>query len=363
MRIPGKRCCCTASKTGILARLSQAPKRLDSKMDEPAAYLNGRWIAADDAAVLVDDAGFVLGVSVAEQLRTFRGKLFRLEDHLDRLARSLKIVGFDPGLGLDEIGAIAEELAARNHRLLDPADDLRLAIVVTPGIHPAYGAQRRQVSDDAAPLSASPAGPTLCMHTHPLSFQLWAKEYRSGQSLATTSVQQVPASCWPSELKCRSRMHYYLADRQAAAADPRARALLLDAEGFVTEASTANLLVHRIGEGLISPPAEKILPGISMSAVMEFAVELGITCLRRNLTVEEVAAADEAMLTSTSTCILPVARLNGRPIGEGRPGPIYRELLAAWSRAVGVDIAAQAERFAAVANIPARAIGPARRLR
>lgn len=331
-------------------------------MNESAAFLNGNWIPASDATVSVDDAGFVLGVSVAEQLRTFTGKLFRLDEHLGRLARSLKIVGVDPGMGMDEIGAVAEELAARNHRLLDPADDLRLAIVVTPGVHPAYRPSRNAAQPPSAvktnrtqpgaavlqnelEASTAPDRPTICLHTHPLSFQLWAKDYRLGQALATTSVRQTPTSCWPAELKCRSRMHYYLADREAAAAYPNARALLLDADGLVTEASTANLLIHRKGEGLISPPAEKILPGISMSAVMDFARELGIACRQRDLTVEDVASADEAMLTSTSTCILPVSRLNGQPIGEGCPGPVYQKLLAAWSRAVGVDIAAQAERF------------------
>ncbi len=301
-------------------------------MNEPVAFLNGQWIPASAAVVSVDDAGFVLGVSVAEQLRTFGGKLFRLDEHLARLAHSLEIVGVDPGMGLNEIASVAEELAARNHRLLAPDDDLRLAIVITPGIHPAYG-------------QSAPARPTVCLHTHPLAFRLWAEEYRSGQTLVATEVRQVSSSSWPAELKCRSRMHYYLADREAAAADPHARALLLDAEGFVTEASTANLLILRAGEGLISPPSEKILPGISMSMVVELARGLGIPCLQRDLTVEDVVSADEAMLTSTSTCILPVVRLDGRPIGAGRPGKVFGELLAAWSRMVGVDIAAQAERF------------------
>ena len=187
--------------------------------------------------------------------------------------------------------------------------------------------------------------PTVCLHTHPLAFHLWAEQYRHGVALAVTGVRQVPTSCWPAALKCRSRMHYYLADREAAAAHPHARALLLDEDGFVTEASTANLLVYRAGEGLISPPAEKILPGISMSMAVELAAGLGIPFRHRDLSVEDVATADEAMLTSTSTCIVPVTRLDGRPIGAGTPGTIFGTLLAAWSRAVGVDIAAQAERF------------------
>jgi len=306
-------------------------------MNEPVAFLNGQWVPASAASVSVDDAGFVLGASVAEQLRTFAGRLFRPNEHLARLAHSLEIIGVDPGMGLAEIAAVAEELAARNHRLLAPEDDLRLSIVITPGIHPAYG-------------PPGPVRPTVCLHTHPLAFHLWAEEYRNGQALVASEVRQVPAGCWPAALKCRSRMHYYLADRAAAAADPHARALLLDADGFVTEASTANLLVHRAGEGLISPPVDKILPGISMSVVVELARGLGIPYSQRDLTIEQVASADEAMLTSTSTCVLPVVRLSGRPIGGGRPGKIFSALLAAWSRMVGVDIAAQAERFSRRSN-------------
>jgi branched-subunit amino acid aminotransferase/4-amino-4-deoxychorismate lyase len=140
-------------------------------------------------------------------------------------------------------------------------------------------------------------------------------------------------------------MHYYLADREAAAIDPEARALLLDAQGLVTEASTANLLIYRAGEGILSPPWNKVLHGISMSVVAELARRLDIPCGHCDLTPDAVAAADEAMLTSTSTCILPVTRLNGRPIGSGRPGKVFSALLAAWSEMVGVDIAAQAARY------------------
>jgi branched-subunit amino acid aminotransferase/4-amino-4-deoxychorismate lyase len=302
-------------------------------MNEPIAYLNGQWIPASAAAVPIDDAGFVLGAAVAEQLRTFKGRLFRLDDHLARLWRSLEIVGIDLGIGREELAALAERLVERNFRLLDPDDDLRLSIVATPGTHPAY------VRD-------MPARPWLCLHTHPLAFHLWADKYRLGQSLATTDVRQVPTECWPAELKCRSRMHYYLADAKAAAIDPEARALMLDADGFVTEASTANLLIYRRDEGLLSPPWTKTLRGISMSTVTDLARRLGIGVGQRELTIDDVAAADEAMLTSTSTCILPVVRLNGRVIGEGRPGKIFQLLLDGWSAMVGVDIAAQARRRA-----------------
>lgn len=301
-------------------------------MREPVAFLNGRWIPASAAAVPVGDAGFVLGAAIAEQLRTFAGKLFRLDDHLARLAHSLEIVGLDPGMTPDQFAQVAQEIVARNRPLLAPGDDLGLSVFVTPGDYPAY----------ALP---GPTRSTACLHTYPLPFRLWAKKYREGQALVTTDIEQVPPHCWPAGLKCRSRMHYYLADKQAAALDPQARALLLDAHGFVTEASTANLLIYNAAEGLASPPSTKILRGISLSVVTELARRLGIQTCHRDLTTDDVASADEVLLTSTPLCLLPVTRLNGRPIGSGKPGPVFRRLLGDWGDMAGVDIAGQAERF------------------
>ena len=141
-------------------------------------------------------------------------------------------------------------------------------------------------------------------------------------------------------------MHYYLADSKSRQAEPGSRALFLDDDGYVLEASTANIVVFRRHEGLVSPPREKILPGISVAVVAELAGSLGIPYSCRDLTVEDVAGADEVMLCSTSPCVWPVVRLDGRTIGDGSPGRMYVRLLTAWSGLVGLDIQAQAEQFA-----------------
>ena len=141
-------------------------------------------------------------------------------------------------------------------------------------------------------------------------------------------------------------MHYYLADRAAAARHPGARALLTDAAGYVTEASTANLMLYSGNEGLVAPPHEKVLPGISLAVLLQLADKLGIPYGQRNLRPEDVAAADEVMLTSTPFCLLPVTEFNGQPIGDGSGGPVYQRLLEAWSQLVSVDIAEQARQFA-----------------
>jgi branched-chain amino acid aminotransferase len=304
-------------------------------MSEPLAYLNGRYVPVSQAAIPVTDGGFVQGVTVAEQLRTFGGKLFRLEQHLGRLSRSLAIVGIELGMPVAKLGDVARELAAQNHALLQPGDDLGLSMFVTPGPYSTFAG------------SGVPLGPTVGIHTYPLPFQLWHEKYERGESLVVTDVMQVPSACWPTELKCRSRMHYYLADKAARAKEPGARALMLEERGFVTEASTANILVYYRDVGLVSPPKEMILPGVSAAVVEELAGSLRIPFSFRSLTVDDVAAADEALLCSTSPCIWPVTKLDGRPIGNGEPGEIARRLLATWSELVGVNIAAQAARFSA----------------
>jgi branched-chain amino acid aminotransferase len=302
---------------------------------EPLAYLNGRWLPLSQAGVGVFDVGFTQGVTVAEQLRTFGGKLFRLQPHLERLARSLEIVGIELELTLAELGQIATELAAQNAKLLDPADDQGVTIFVTPG------------SVGAFANLATHRGPTVGIHTQPLPFGQWAEKYRTGETLVVTDVLQVPAACWPAELKCRSRMHYYLADQQARAIEPGARALLLDQRGFVTEASTANLLIYLDGAGLISPPKEHILAGVTVAVVEELAGQLGIPFSERDLTVADVTRADEVLLCSTSPCVWSVTRVNGQDIAGGKPGPVASELRKAWGQMVGLSLDEQTNRFAA----------------
>lgn len=294
----------------------------------PRAWLNGSWLDAERLSVPVTDTGFMQGVTVAEQVRTFRGELFRLDAHLARLAHSLEVVSVDPRFSLTDLAEQAVALVRYNHRLLADGDDLGLSIFVTPGAYPAFG---------------EPSGPIVAMHTYRLPFGLWAAKYRRGQAMRTVSIRQVPAACWPVELKCRSRMHYYLADREAAALEPGARAVLLDLDGSVTEASTANVIAVTAEGELVSPPRESILPGISLEMALQLADELGLPIAHRRMTPEDLHAAREMMLSSTSSCLLPVATFDGRPTGDGRPGPVFQRLIGAWSEHVGVDIIGQAE--------------------
>jgi branched-subunit amino acid aminotransferase/4-amino-4-deoxychorismate lyase len=296
-------------------------------MESLWAYFNGEWIPSSELRIGVDDLGFLLGASVTERVRSFRGQVFRLEEHMRRLRRSLEIVGLDAQSITSQVAAAVPEFISRSGHQIAEDDDWSIVAFVTPGV-------------------AGGGRPTVCVHGYPLQFGLWAGQFESGVRVVVSDVRQIPPDCLPPELKCRSRMHFYLADRRAAERQPGARAILLDEDGYVAEASTANVLVYREGEGLVSPPPEHILFGVSVHVVQELAAKLGLPFKTRPLTIEELQSAGEAMLTSTSVCLLPIVECDGRAIGDGRPGPTYRRLLNAWSELVGLDVAAQARQFA-----------------
>ena len=309
------------------------------QFDGEMAWLDGRFLPRDEFAVPVGDTGFVMGVTVTEQLRTFSGRLFLPEPHARRLAESLAAVGIAAGRSSDEIMTAAEQLADHNHRLLvtqqeSPPTDLGLVVFVTAG-------------DQASQHGGRAGPPRIGIHSFPLAFGLWSDAYAKGVALRSVSVRQVPGECWPIAAKVRSRLHYFLADREAAAAEPGSRAVLAHHDGRISETSTANLAVVRGGE-VATPPAGDALPGVSLGFARTLAARLGIPWRERSLTAADLAQADEILLTSTPNCLLPATRFDGLPVCDGRPGPVARRLLAAWSEAVGIDIAAQARHHALV---------------
>src|SRR4051812_1229127 len=229
------------------------------RVSEPLVYLNGRTVPASAAHLAIYDAGVVLGATVTEMTRTFHQRLWRLDRHLDRLFRALRYTRMDIGLSKAELEGISHELAARNARLLDGAGELGLIQFVTAGEYATY-----------AGLAGRPARttPTVCVHTFPLPFELWAQKMQSGAHLVTPSVRHVPPQCYDPKMKCRSRMHYYLADQEARLVDPQASALLLDLAGNVTETGGANFLIVERGT-VVSPTTVNTLPGISRAMVIE----------------------------------------------------------------------------------------------
>lgn len=303
-------------------------------MPEPIAVLNGSFIPAAKLQIAADDLGFLQGVTVAERLRTFRGQLFCWDDHLQRLANSLHILGLELPVAAEQFRSIVDEVLDRNQFLLGEGDDFGIMVFVTPGrVTP--GRPGRQT-------------PTWAIEAYRLPFAQWVSWYDPGESLTETGIRQVPAVCWPPALKCRSRMHYYLADQLADRKWPGSRAILLDQDGFVTEVSTANVILYRQDAGFVSPSLDKILPGVSLGVMSRLAGDLGLPFRHADLRLTDVATADEVLLCSTSPCVWSATRINGQPIGAGRPGPIWKRLIRAWSELVGVDIVGQALRSSAL---------------
>jgi branched-subunit amino acid aminotransferase/4-amino-4-deoxychorismate lyase len=298
---------------------------------EPQAFLNGRMLPASQAHLTVYDAGVVLGATVTELVRTFRKELFRLDDHLRRLAQSLHFVGFDIGMSMDELGRTVRQLVAHNAQLLAPEDELGLVIFVTAGEYPTYA---------GGAAGSARTTPTVCAHTFPLPFELWAGKLLSGIHLVTPSIRHVPPQCYDPTMTCRSRMHYYLADQQARLVDRDAAALLLDLDGNVTETGAANFLMVEDGT-IVSPSLRNTLPGVSRATVIDLAEKLGIPFAVRDFQVFDAINADEAFLASTPYCLMSVTKINGTQIGTGRPGPIYGQLVKAWSELVGLNVVQQ----------------------
>jgi branched-chain amino acid aminotransferase len=276
----------------------------------------------------------VLGATVTEMTRTFRHQPFRLEDHVARLFRSLKYTRMETGLTPAELIGISHDLLKHNARLIGPEDELGLIHFVTAGELPVYA---------GSAAGSTRTTPTVCAHTFRLPFELWANKLETGVHVVTPSIRHVPPQCFDPKMKYRSRMHYYLADQEARLVDPEAIALLLDLDGNVTETSGANFLLVERGT-IVSPTLRNTLPGISRATVIDLAAQLGIPFVERDSQVHSVLNAVEAFLTSTPYGLLPVTKINGVSIGDGRPGDVFRRLQTAWSNLVGVDLAAQFQR-------------------
>lgn len=302
---------------------------------ELVVYLNGRFLPESEAGISIYDRGFLFGDLVTESTRTFGLRPFKLREHLERLAASLKATEIEPGLGRAELERLTLELLERNRAAFGPDDDAWIVHNVTRGI--AALGRRPGVSYPPA---------TVLIHCFPIDFASFAEQYRTGVHVVVPSTRQLPPQVLDPKIKHRSRLHLTLAALEAARVDPAAQAVLLDLAGNLTEAPGANFFI--VTKGVVrTPSARSVLRGISRATVLELCAQLGIPAREEELQPYDALAADEAFLTSTPYCLLPVTRFNGQPVGAGVPGPLTRRLLDAWSELVGVSIVGQAERHLA----------------
>jgi len=305
-------------------------------MNEPVVYLNTGFLPASQAKLNIYDLGIVLGATLTEMTRTFRHQPYRAMDHVARLYRSLKYAGIALPLSPEEMLAKTNELAETNCKLLRTDEDLGIVHFVTPGENALYAGSAG---------AAGPMSPTICIHSFPLRFSMWRHLFVEGAHVVTPSIRHIPPQCVEPKMKNRSRLHWFLADKQSQAVDPRAITLLLDLDGNVTECAGSNFVIVK-DSTIISPTTRNILWGVSLQTVKELAAGIGMQFIEKDFQPYDVINADEAWLTTTPYCLAPCTKINNIPIGTGKPGPWFKTMQSAWSERVGMDIETQLMRSA-----------------
>ena len=304
-------------------------------MAESIAYFDGEWVPKSKLTIDPGDRGFTMGDAVFDVERTFDGKLFKLKEHMDRLYRSLAYFRIDCGLSQEEMSEITEELVRRNEDQRAAVGDYTVRQVVTRGI-PSDMSQGG-ISDN---LQA-----TVMNFVAPLHFSSYAQYYETGASVVFPSIRSYSSSSLDPKAKHYSRGNFVHAQIQAADVDPAAYPVLLDQDGSITENIGGNFFL--VTDGAIRAPRDSsILQGISRQTVLELGAQLGIPVIEEDLQPYDAYTADEAFLSTSSYQVLPVATIDKRHVRHDVPGPITKQLLAAWGEMVGVDIVGQALEFA-----------------
>ena len=290
---------------------------------EYTVWLNGEFIPRSEARVSIKDAGFMGGYVVFDTTRSYDGKIFRLRDHLERFYRSLHYTRLDPGMTMDEMEELTLEVGRRNESVREPGDDYCITQIVT---------RSDGVSD--------PPKPTVCIWVYPLDIERYTPLLQKGIHLVISRIRSFDPDQVDPKVKHKSRMSFSMAEREIQNADPDARALLLDAEGNITEGTGFNIFV--VKDGVLRTPTERnILQGISRMVTLELAEQLQIPMRQEDIQPYDLYNADEAFITSTPWGIMPVRQADFRTVGDELPGPMVNQLQAAWSEMVGLDIVDQ----------------------
>ncbi len=279
------------------------------------AYLNGRFQPLEQVSISPLDRGFLFADGVYEVIPVFNGRLFRLTEHLQRLHNSLDAIRLPVSLGLEDWARLLEDLANRNG-----GGDLSLYLQVTRGASP--------IRDH--PFPAASIHPTVFAMVSPLK-PYPAAVYRDG--LAAITLEDIRwGAC---QIKSIALLANVLARQQAM--DRGAADAILVRDGYLTEGTASNVFLVMAGVLLTPRRDQRILPGITRDLVLELAQRHGCPCREEDLPATALESAEEVWFTSSTKEIVPVTTVNGRRIGTGAPGPLWRrmmDLYQAYKRAV-----------------------------
>ncbi len=281
-------------------------------MDWPQStcYLNGEWLPLREAKISVLDRGFIFGDGIYEVVPVYYRKPFRFEHHLARFERSTREIGLANPLDRTGWRALVERLVgtcADEHQFI-------------------YWQVTRGVAKRDFSFPANTA-PTVFAMTSP--FTRPSEAQRSGGLRAVTRPDERWLRC---DVKSVSLLGAVLARQFATEND--ADEVVQFRDGELTEGSSSNMWVVRNGTVIAPPRSRLILEGIRYGFVEELCAGAGVPFAVRKMQQEEVAGADELMLTSATRELLPIVSLDGRPIGSGRPGPVYAKLRAGYDAAI-----------------------------
>lgn len=302
-------------------------------MQGRVVYFNGHFIPESEAKISIFDSALMFGDMVFEMTRSFNKKQFKLREHIERLYAGIKILRIPLSMTPEEMETACYETIEANDPVFAEDDEHRLMIDVTRGLlgiyHSIEGIQK---------------GTNVIIADFPLRWTVASMGalFDAGINAVITSQRAIPASLLDPKIKNRSRIHYLTANIEASQIEGDNNwALLLDPDGFIAEGTGDNFFIVKDGV-VISPEGRNILRGISRAYIMEeLCPQLNIPVVQKNIETYDVYTADEAFMTGTPFCMLPVTSLNGLSIGMGKIGPIFYKLLRHWSETVGVDIKSQ----------------------
>jgi branched-chain amino acid aminotransferase len=296
-------------------------------------YFNGKLVPESEAKISVYDSALMFGDMVFEMTRSFNKKQFKLREHIDRLYAGLKILRIPLNMTPDEMERACHETIEANDHLFAADDEHRLMIDVSRGLLGIYRG-----------IEGLHKGPNVIIADFPLRWTVasMGQLYEKGINAVITSQRAIPASLLDPKIKNRSRIHYLMANIEASQVEGDNNwALLLDPDGFVAEGTGDNFFIIKNGV-VITPEGRNILRGISRDYILqELCPQLGIPVVEKNIDSYDVYTADEAFMTGTPFCMLPVTALNGTPIGRGTVGEVFQKMIAQWSVNTGVNIIKQ----------------------
>ncbi len=299
-------------------------------------YFNGNFVHESEAKISIFDSALMFGDMVFEMTRSFNKKQFKLKEHIDRLYCSIEHVKIPINISKKEMEEICYKTIKKNELVFSDNDEHRLMINVSRGPLSIYS----EIFDHKLE-------PTVMVADFPLKWtvQGMGKLFDTGINAVIPKQRAIPEELLDPKIKNRSRLHYMMANIQTAEFTGENNwPLLLDPDNFVAEGSGDNFFIVKNNE-LYTPEPRNILVGISRNYIFELAKKIGIVFHETNLEVKDVENADEAFMTATPFCMLPVTSLHKKNIGNGKRGPIFDKLLKEWSSSVGLDIEKQIKNF------------------